>query len=79
MQLQSFEDKLMQEQTQQKKVTSPGQNKSKPQSAEQRQNEIQQRAYDLYVQRGREPGRESEDWLQAERECFQRDQGQKAA
>ena len=29
---------------------------------------IQQRAYELYLNRGEQPGREMEDWLQAERE-----------
>ena len=29
---------------------------------------IQERAYELYVNRGQEPGHELEDWLQAERE-----------
>jgi hypothetical protein len=30
---------------------------------------IQERAYQLYVKRGQEPGHELEDWLQAEREA----------
>ena len=29
---------------------------------------IAQRAYELYEERGREPGRDQDDWLQAERE-----------
>jgi len=29
---------------------------------------IQQRAYELYLKRGQQPGHEIEDWLQAERE-----------
>lgn len=29
---------------------------------------IQERAYQLYVNRGQEPGHELDDWLQAERE-----------
>jgi hypothetical protein len=32
---------------------------------------IQARAYEIYVQRGREPGRELEDWLSAERELIE--------
>ena len=32
------------------------------------QEQIQQRAYDLFVQRGCECGRELEDWLAAEKE-----------
>ena len=30
--------------------------------------DIAQRAYELYEQRGRQDGRDSEDWLKAERE-----------
>ena len=30
--------------------------------------EIRNRAYEIYLQRGRQPGYELEDWLQAERE-----------
>ncbi len=30
--------------------------------------EIQQRAYEIYLKRGKEPGHQLEDWLQAERE-----------
>jgi Protein of unknown function (DUF2934) len=30
--------------------------------------EIRDRAYELYLQRGAQPSRELEDWLQAERE-----------
>jgi Protein of unknown function (DUF2934) len=33
---------------------------------------IARRAYELYEQRGREPGHELEDWLQAEHEVQQR-------
>jgi hypothetical protein len=33
-----------------------------------RENEIRARAYELYLARGAEPGRELEDWLQAERD-----------
>ena len=34
--------------------------------------EIAQRAYELYVERGRQPGHEAEDWLRAESELKQR-------
>ena len=34
-----------------------------------REDEIRRRAYDIYLERGGEPGREVEDWLQAEREA----------
>jgi outer membrane protein TolC len=32
--------------------------------------EISQRAYELYVARGKAPGQEINDWLQAERELY---------
>jgi HSP20 family protein len=31
---------------------------------------VRERAFDLFEQRGREPGHDQEDWLQAERELF---------
>ena len=33
-----------------------------------REQEIRNRAYEIYLQRGAQPGDELEDWLQAERE-----------
>ena len=33
-----------------------------------REEEIRNRAYEIYLQRGAQPGDELEDWLQAERE-----------
>ena len=33
-----------------------------------REQEIRNRAYEIYLQRGTQPGNEVEDWLQAERE-----------
>jgi hypothetical protein len=33
-----------------------------------REQEIRRRAYKIYLERGEEPGRDLEDWLQAERE-----------
>ena len=33
-----------------------------------REQEIKRRAYEIYIERGEEPGRDLEDWLQAERE-----------
>ena len=30
--------------------------------------EIERRAYEIYLERGEQPGRDLEDWLQAERE-----------
>ena len=32
------------------------------------ENQVRLRAYEIYVARGGEPGREVEDWVQAERE-----------
>lgn len=34
--------------------------------------EVTRRAYEIYLARGGEPGREQEDWLQAERELRQK-------
>ena len=33
-----------------------------------REENIKRRAYEIYLERGEEPGRDLEDWLQAERE-----------
>ena len=33
-----------------------------------REQEIRRRAYELYLERGEEPGHDLEDWLQTERE-----------
>jgi hypothetical protein len=33
-----------------------------------REQEIRNRAYEIYLERGAQPGNELEDWLQAERE-----------
>jgi hypothetical protein len=33
-----------------------------------RDEEIRRRAYEIYLERGKEPGHELDDWLQAERE-----------
>jgi hypothetical protein len=33
-----------------------------------RQDETRRRAYEIYLERGEQPGRELDDWLQAERE-----------
>ncbi len=41
--------------------------------------EIRLRAYELYEQRGCEPGREHEDWLVAERELLSRYSQQQSA
>jgi monoterpene epsilon-lactone hydrolase len=36
-----------------------------------REEDIRRRAYEIYLERGEEPGRDVEDWLQAERELMQ--------
>ena len=35
--------------------------------------EIRRRAYEIYLERGEEPGRDLDDWLQAERELASRE------
>ncbi|HEX9816382.1 MAG TPA: DUF2934 domain-containing protein [Candidatus Thermoplasmatota archaeon] len=45
------------------KATGTGTRESSP-----TEDEIRRRAYEIYQSRGGEPGRESEDWAQAERE-----------
>jgi hypothetical protein len=42
------------------------------QAENQRRSDIQRRAQELYELRGKVPGRELEDWLQAEREVIAR-------
>jgi hypothetical protein len=42
------------------------------------ESEIRQRAYELYEERGRMPGHESEDWIVAEREIVARHTHQSA-
>jgi Protein of unknown function (DUF2934) len=46
---------------------------AKPKSSEGRPSdeEISQRAYELYLQRGSLPGHETDDWLQAEAELIE--------
>jgi hypothetical protein len=41
--------------------------------------EIRQRAYELYIQRGFEPGHENDDWLIAEQEILGRSDTQQSA
>jgi hypothetical protein len=40
-----------------------------------REERIRRRAYELYVKRGKVPGRETDDWLQAEDEIHRRQDG----
>ena len=51
--------------------SSPG---SEPQMAEGRptREEIELRAYEIYIERGGAHGQEAEDWLQAERELVEK-------
>jgi hypothetical protein len=37
------------------------------------QDRIRERAYELYKSRGREPGRNEQDWLRAEQEILKRE------
>jgi len=39
------------------------------------QDEVRKRAFEIYVRRGRQPGREKDDWAQAERELREERQG----
>ncbi len=39
-----------------------------------REEQIRRRAYELYIARGREPGKELEDWVRAEREIEQEEE-----
>jgi len=41
--------------------------------------QIRQRAYELYEERGRTPGQETEDWVRAEREVLARNNHQQSA
>jgi len=43
------------------------------------ESEIRRRAYELYEERGRTPGRDHEDWLVAEREVMARYSQQQSA
>jgi hypothetical protein len=38
-----------------------------------RHEEIRHRAYEIYLERGEQPGRELDDWVQAERELKTKD------
>jgi Protein of unknown function (DUF2934) len=51
-----------------KKSTTKNANSNRGESAVDLQEQISRRAYELYERRGREPGHEVEDWLQAEAE-----------
>jgi hypothetical protein len=48
-----------------------------PLASETRNALIQRRAYELYVQRGKQPGHEIEDWLQAETQVAEWEETQK--
>jgi hypothetical protein len=41
--------------------------------------QVRQRAFELYQERGCTPGRENEDWLQAEREVMARENHKQSA
>ena len=54
-----------------------GQADTQPETAveEGDEQEIRIRAYEIYLQRGGQPGYELEDWLQAERELTSKEEG----
>ena len=47
---------------------------NRPNRSISREERIRRRAYELYVARGREPGREIEDWLRAEQELVKQEE-----
>ena len=55
-------------------ITEPQENSTQPETREvstansTRDQEIRLRAYEIYLERGEQPGRDVDDWLQAERE-----------
>jgi Protein of unknown function (DUF2934) len=54
------------------KEASPAVGDSKIAEARPGREEIEARAYQIYVERGGTPGQEVEDWLQAERELLEK-------
>ena len=50
-----------------RKKSTPAENHSAPPTQE----EIAQRAYEIFLARGGEPGRDEDDWRQAERELLE--------
>jgi hypothetical protein len=57
--------------TKQAKEASPAVSDSKTSEARPGREEIEVRAYQIYIQRGGTPGQDVEDWLQAERELLE--------
>jgi hypothetical protein len=54
------------------KAASPAVSDSKTSEARPGREEIEVRAYQIYVERGEAPGQDVEDWLQAERELLEK-------
>jgi len=54
------------------KEASPAVSDSKTSEARPEREEIEVRAYQIYVERGGTPGQDVEDWLQAERELLEK-------
>jgi hypothetical protein len=50
------------------KTTRPPKRDARPQVRPPTEADVRERAYQLFLARGAEPGRDLEDWLQAERE-----------
>jgi Protein of unknown function (DUF2934) len=57
----------------------PSQNETPPTASPAVQDQIRQRAYEIYEQRGRQDGLADEDWLQAEAEILDTNVSFKAA
>jgi hypothetical protein len=54
-----------------RKTSSPAVKTSRSAKSEPTREQIALRAYEIYLERGGEPGRELEDWTRAERELLQ--------
>ena len=48
----------------------------KPRETERREEQIRQRAYERYLERGAQPGLELDDWVHAEKELSMREKRQ---
>jgi len=55
-----------------RKTSSPAARKSPSAGSEPSRDQIAMRAYEIYLERGGEPGHELEDWTRAERELLEK-------
>jgi hypothetical protein len=55
-----------------RKSSSPAARKSTSSESQPTREQIAMRAYEIYMERGGEPGHELEDWTRAERELLER-------